>query len=271
MTSQLQNLQQQYFEMLNSIPFVEEDLDYSVLEKHTPHLEELDRLGKSAVSVFDMYRKTHVYISPSYRKRLGLPDDRQEGPEGFDQLMHPEDRLMVNRAGCYFLKIALGMDDGKLRDFKLMNDYRICRSGVFRRDLEGEGKGTEDNWIRMTEQHRILETDPHGNLWLSLSVVDISPDQKPDSPMRSRLINQETGELFIFPENGENSAGAVNLSAREIEILKLISVGQISKQIAGELFISVHTVNTHRQNIIEKMQVANTAEAVRYAARLGIL
>ena len=62
--------------MLENIPFVEEDLDYGVLDSHTPHLESLDRIGNSAISVFDMYRKTHVYTcllytSPSPRDQRG--------------------------------------------------------------------------------------------------------------------------------------------------------------------------------------------------------
>jgi DNA-binding CsgD family transcriptional regulator len=45
----------------------------------------------------------------------------------------------------------------------------------------------------------------------------------------------------------------------------------ISKQIADKLFLSVNTVNTHRQRIIEKLNVSNTAEAVQYAGRLGLI
>jgi len=45
----------------------------------------------------------------------------------------------------------------------------------------------------------------------------------------------------------------------------------ISKQIADKLFISVNTVNTHRQRIIEKLNVSNTAEAVQHAGRLGLI
>jgi DNA-binding NarL/FixJ family response regulator len=45
------------------------------------------------------------------------------------------------------------------------------------------------------------------------------------------------------------------LSEREIEILKLIADGYESKDIAGKLFLSVATVNTHRRNMIERMGV----------------
>lgn len=61
---------------------MEDELDYSVLENHRPYLEKLDKIGRSAISVFDMNRKTHVYFSPSYREKLGLPDDKHEGRKG---------------------------------------------------------------------------------------------------------------------------------------------------------------------------------------------
>jgi DNA-binding CsgD family transcriptional regulator len=51
----------------------------------------------------------------------------------------------------------------------------------------------------------------------------------------------------------------------------LLASGLISKQIADKLFISVNTVNTHRQRIIEKLDVTNTAEAVKYGVSVGLL
>jgi DNA-binding NarL/FixJ family response regulator len=61
------------------------------------------------------------------------------------------------------------------------------------------------------------------------------------------------------------------LSSREIEVLGLVSRGFVSKEIANKLFVSVNTVNNHRQNILEKINAANTSEAVTYARNLGLL
>lgn len=58
------------------------------------------------------------------------------------------------------------------------------------------------------------------------------------------------------------------LSNREKEILKMIQAGKTSKEIAGNLFISINTVNRHRQNILEKMRVSNTTEACTLASKL---
>ncbi|MBK8881879.1 MAG: response regulator transcription factor [Bacteroidales bacterium] len=61
------------------------------------------------------------------------------------------------------------------------------------------------------------------------------------------------------------------LSERETEILKLIVDGIPVSAIADRLFVSVKTVNTHRQNILEKLNLKSTADLVKYALIKGII
>lgn len=62
-----------------------------------------------------------------------------------------------------------------------------------------------------------------------------------------------------------------SLTRREAEIVTLIAKGMSSKEIAKGLFISVKTVETHRVNIMEKLELKNLAELVRYAVRTGLV
>ncbi|MBC7851451.1 MAG: response regulator transcription factor [Chitinophagaceae bacterium] len=57
------------------------------------------------------------------------------------------------------------------------------------------------------------------------------------------------------------------ISTREKEILQLISNGLTNTQIANQLFISLHTVDTHRKNLLAKFQVNNTASLIKLAAQ----
>jgi DNA-binding NarL/FixJ family response regulator len=61
------------------------------------------------------------------------------------------------------------------------------------------------------------------------------------------------------------------LSTREIEVLRLIAQECSNGDIAKKLFISVRTVDTHRRNILEKLQVKNTAGLVKYAIEKAII
>jgi len=79
------------------------------------------------------------------------------------------------------------------------------------------------------------------------------------------IINTANSSVIHQTEAG-NSAF---LSVREKEILKMIQEGKRSKEVAELLFISINTVNRHRQNILEKMRVSNTTEACTMASKLN--
>ena len=61
------------------------------------------------------------------------------------------------------------------------------------------------------------------------------------------------------------------LSRREKEVLEHIAEGLTSPQIAAKLFISLHTVDTHRKNILTKFNVNNTAALIKLAVRLNLV
>lgn len=61
------------------------------------------------------------------------------------------------------------------------------------------------------------------------------------------------------------------LTDREAEILRYIAVGQTNVEIAEMLFLSSHTINTHRKNILAKIGAKNTAGAVIYAVKEGLI
>ena len=61
------------------------------------------------------------------------------------------------------------------------------------------------------------------------------------------------------------------LTPRELEVLKLIAEAQTSKQISELLFISVKTVERHRQNILDKLGMSDRVELTRYAIRRGLI
>ena len=92
------------------------------------------------------------------------------------------------------------------------------------------------------------------------------------------------GEPFIYPDaltalmreylqrarRGERLPGSI-LTARESEIVKLIAEGRSSKEIAALLVISVKTVERHRANILQKLEMRDRTELTRYAIRTGLI
>ncbi len=61
------------------------------------------------------------------------------------------------------------------------------------------------------------------------------------------------------------------LTRRELEVLQLLAEGKTAKETGSKLHISVKTVETHRRNIMEKLDFKNVSELIRYAIREGII
>jgi DNA-binding NarL/FixJ family response regulator len=75
---------------------------------------------------------------------------------------------------------------------------------------------------------------------------------------------------FRFPDIELLNQGNV-FTEREFEIIKYIATGLDSKDIAGKLFISQNTVNTHRRNILKKTHKANISELILELKDQGVL
>ncbi len=69
----------------------------------------------------------------------------------------------------------------------------------------------------------------------------------------------------------EYTCEGLNISDREMEIIKLIAEGYSNKEVADKLFLSTHTVTTHRKNIMNKLGLNNTAGLVLFAVRENLI
>ena len=84
-------------------------------------------------------------------------------------------------------------------------------------------------------------------------------------------IKKDSIEISHLTNSQELSCDAIELSKREREVLCLIAEGLTNSAIADKLFLSSHTVTTHRKNIMIKLGVNNTAGIVMYAVKSGIV
>ena len=98
----------------------------------------------------------------------------------------------------------------------------------------------------------------------------VSGGQSLISPsMASKLLN-EFALMIKRTDNGQQ-VPAPRLTAREMEVLRLVARGLNNRDIAKELFISENTVKNHIRNILEKLQLHSRMEAVVYAVREKLL
>jgi len=83
--------------------------------------------------------------------------------------------------------------------------------------------------------------------------------------MRSESINIKKLKFKSF------KIKSIDLSDRELQIVKFIAEGYTNSQIAAIVYLSNHTINTHRKNIMKKLGVNNTAGIVMYAVKTGMV
>ena len=80
----------------------------------------------------------------------------------------------------------------------------------------------------------------------------------------------EVVEGYVHKKGPEASAASEILTAREREVLQLVAEGLMTKEIARKLNISVKTADTHRQQIMNKLNIHNVADLTKFAVREGL-
>lgn len=247
------NIEQEYFEILNRQQFVETELDYSVFESQISFLNQMAKVKNSGLTVFDLHKKEHIYNSFNLKNLFGY-EINDIDTKYYNSRIHPNDFISLMEIGALVLKHFYQLPISERKNYKLQNEYRILNS--------------HNKYIRIIEQFQVLELDNKGNVWLVLSTMDISPNQEEYNGVRSQWINMKTGNLKVIQTNNTDN---IKLSKRESEILSFVTDGLLSKEISKKLSISLHTVNTHRQNILKKLGANSSIEAIRFARKLNLV
>lgn len=247
-------LEKQIEDMLQKHTICEADLDYSIIESRKQEWELLSRIGKNIVFVFDCFTQKFISVSGERYNHYGLNLDDliEKGHAALYDSIYPDDikpLILIRKKVYEFLHNLLPEEK---KNYKLIHELRL--------------KNKNGDYVRIMEQEQVLELDKKGNIWLTLSVIDIDASHEVDT-IRSHMYNILTGEQFFFDLSDTLDE---KLTSREINILKLMKSGLLSKEISDSLGISVNTVNVHKQNIFHKLDVDNAMEAVNKAKKLGM-
>jgi DNA-binding NarL/FixJ family response regulator len=101
---------------------------------------------------------------------------------------------------------------------------------------------------------------------LLIAISKVMNDEKYISPAISQNLFSHLNDRMINPPTNNK-----HLTPREIEIIRFIAEGLTNAKIAANLFLSTSTVDTHRKNILAKLQLKNTTALVKYAAEHNLL
>jgi DNA-binding NarL/FixJ family response regulator len=101
---------------------------------------------------------------------------------------------------------------------------------------------------------------------LASAIVTVASNKKYLSPDIAGVVIEDS----LYGGQQEEKTVSSILSAREREVLQLIAEGWSTKQIASHLYVSVKTIETHRRQIMKKLDLHNIADLTKYAIREGL-
>jgi len=101
------------------------------------------------------------------------------------------------------------------------------------------------------------------------AIREIQKGNKFFGPAITKRLRQMVGKSL--DRDGGSQSRNVRLSSREMEVLQLIAEGKANKETAAVLGISIKTVEKHRERVMAKLDVHDTAGLTRYAISAGII
>ena len=208
-----------------------------IAQEYIPHLKILEQAGSFAVFLSDKFG--HYYYVTEY-----VTEDIQASDElNIEKLVHPDDLEVVRRIDKKVWEFLDTLPEEEKLTYKYIYEMRVLDRGKY---------------VRMIYQMRILAFKDDN--FLGMGIIDLAPEQSANTSVRFQIKNCLTDEIVPF---AIETATDTLLTPREREILALAKEGMFSKEISEKLNISIHTVNRHRQNILEKLQVDSMIEAIR--------
>ena len=206
-----------------------------------------------------------------------LADDHQIVREGIRRLIETRsDFEVIGEVGNG--EDAVRMITERRPDIALMDINMPKVSGIeATRRLERQGIGTRVLVLSMHEDRsyveEVLRAGAAGYIVKNSSPEDLLSAIDAVREGRSYLsdsITQQVVDAIAHPD-GDAPVGLTVLTDREREVLQLIAEGLSSKEIAGQLGVSLKTVDSHRSNLMEKLDIHKVAGLVKFAVRAGLV
>jgi hypothetical protein len=217
-------------------------------------LEELTRENDQYFQVFDVGQMKFLFTSKNIFHMLGITAE-DINPGHYTQLVHPDDEERLGQARARVYKMEKEI-------FKAQKGSLCTSFNLRMRDVAG-------NYTNLfVQEYMFFSPIPYKAVFLIQVVTNIDWYK-----MKKDRFHHYAGNdlsLFKFPDQELLEIGP-DLSYREFEIIRLIESGLSSKEIADKLFLSIHTVNTHRSNILEKSGKSQISDLIYELKEKGVL
>ena len=215
------------------------------------------QVGPSYYYIFDMSNATFQFVSPDVRDVLGYSSEEMT-VELFMSRIHPDDGPVMLNHEHMVIDFYKRLPVEKITKYKFSYDYRV--------------RSKSDKYIRLYQQVIVLQYDERNNALRTLGIhTDISHLKTSNRSVLS-FIGLEGEPSFVNVAVKEIYKPSKELfTRREKEIVRQLISGKKTVEIATDLFISKHTVDTHRKNILAKTSTKSVVELAAKVVAEGLM
>jgi DNA-binding CsgD family transcriptional regulator len=232
--------------------------DTNTILEHSRYIAQMYASLENCISVLSdlKSRKSYMYYG-ALAETIGLSEQPDEITTIWeDELLskvHADDLQKKYRLELQFFQLLNSLPAAERKDYEAITKLRV-------RDSKGK-------YILVKHRLLYIGSSDNSSIWLALCLYNLIYEHPEYGIPNSVILNSRTGKIVDY----DNSSFSDLLSIREKEVLTLIKNGHRSKEIADKLSLSINTVNRHRQNIFQKLNVTNAMEACKAAEAAGLL
>ncbi len=217
-------------------------------------LEELTEVNEQYFQVFDVGQMKFLFTSKGIFRMIGVTSE-EINPGHYTQLIHPDDEERLGQA--------------RSRVYKMEKEIFKAQKGSALTSYNLRIRNATGNYNNLfVQDYMFYSPIPYKAVFLIQVITNIDWYK-----MKKDRFHHYAGNdlsLFKFPDQKLLEIGP-DLSYREFEIIRLIESGLSSKEISDKLFLSIHTVNTHRSNILEKAGKSQISDLIYEFKEKGLL
>lgn len=232
---------------------IESDVDeINELITANPLLHEILMLRDSALAIKDVKRMYYSCILGDVEKVCGWSKEifLSGGVNFYVSQIPPPEFRGLGEITRLINEYVTTLDDVQSQKFRAFFDYKMVRP--------------DGTVCRIIQESIVLKRDADRNISYFLALISNITNLKRNDRQHLHLTNGSDSILYEI----DNKTGVCRpievLSKRELEIVRLLGQNLSSEAIGERLFISPHTVNTHRQNMLRKLAMHDTLELINF-------
>ena len=190
-------------------------------------------------------------------EEIEIVGEAKNGQQGIEKIMELQPHVAIMDI---MMPVMDGLEAAKMITEKDLNTYVIFLSmEVTEKSIDEAIKAGASGYLPKDSKKEVLveaiKAVNEGRTYFSKQISDVIFDKFYKKSIKGQKVQVSNNQI----------------TKREVEVLRLIATGLSNSQIAEELFISIRTVDAHRNHIMQKIDARSTADLVKYAIKNEII